>query len=63
MTGETPDFTPDFTEADLTGVDAPRNRRRPKAPIMEIDGRKLKPATLMMGHGLSLIHISEPTRH
>ncbi|BBF68316.1 hypothetical protein [Sphingomonas bisphenolicum] len=38
MTGE--------TEADLTGVEAPRNRRRPKAPIMEIDGRKLKPATL-----------------
>src|SRR3546814_17043551 len=24
---------------------------RPKQPIMEIEGRKLKPATLMMGHG------------
>lgn len=26
-------------------------RRRPKADILEIGGRKLKPATLMMGHG------------
>ncbi len=26
-------------------------RRMPKAPIEEIGGRKLKPATLMMGHG------------
>lgn len=26
-------------------------RRMPKAPIEKIDGRKLKPATLMMGHG------------
>ena len=43
MTGE--------TEADLTGAEPTRNRRRPKQPIMEIDGRKLKPATLMMGHG------------
>ena len=44
MTGE--------TEADLTGA-APDHggRRRPKPDIMEIGGRKLKPATLMMGHG------------
>jgi methionine-gamma-lyase len=26
-------------------------RRRPKADVLEIGGRKLKPATLMMGHG------------
>ncbi|HEX7822746.1 MAG TPA: cystathionine gamma-synthase family protein [Sphingobium sp.] len=43
MTGE--------TEAERTGAEPTRNRRRPKPPIMEIDGRKLKPATLMMGHG------------
>ena len=47
MTGE----TPSVSEADLTGVEPTGNRRRPKAPIMEIDGRRLKPATLMMGHG------------
>jgi methionine-gamma-lyase len=35
-------------ENDLTGG-APR--RRPKADVIEIGGRKLKPATLMMGHG------------
>merc|ERR1711969_353628 len=48
MTGETP---PPVTEADLSGVEVTGNRRRPKASILEIDGRKLKPATLMMGHG------------
>ena len=36
------------TEADLTGV-APRVS--PKPAVDEIGGRKLKPATLMMGHG------------
>jgi len=36
------------TEADLTGVSP---RRRPKPGIQEIGGRRLKPATLMMGHG------------
>lgn len=36
------------TEADLTGV-APRVS--PKPVVDEIGGRKLKPATLMMGHG------------
>jgi methionine-gamma-lyase len=40
MTGE--------TEAELTGASP---RRRPRASIKEIDGRRLKPATLMMGHG------------
>ena len=29
----------------------PVTRRMPKAPIERIGGRKLKPATLMMGHG------------
>jgi methionine-gamma-lyase len=38
----------DETEAELTGA-APR--RRPKPDILEINGRRLKPATLMMGHG------------
>jgi|UniRef100_UPI0035CC670B methionine-gamma-lyase len=36
------------TEADLTGV-APRTK--PKPSIETIGGRKLKPATMMMGHG------------
>ena len=36
------------TEADLTGATP---RRRPKADIREIGGRKLQPSTLMMGHG------------
>jgi methionine-gamma-lyase len=35
-------------EAELTGTTP---RRRPKPDILEIGGRKLKPATLMMGHG------------
>ena len=48
MTGETP---PPVSQAEPTGTQAAPNRRRPKAPILEIDGRKLKPATLMMGHG------------
>lgn len=38
----------DQNEADLTGTTP---RRNPKPPIEEIGGRKLKPATLMMGHG------------
>lgn len=38
----------DETEADLSGVPA---RRRPKAGVVELNGRPLKPATLMMGHG------------
>jgi methionine-gamma-lyase len=36
-------------ESDLTGATTPR--RRPKPDVLEIGGRKLKPATLMMGHG------------
>jgi len=35
-------------EADLTGTTP---RRRPKPDILEIGGRRLKPSTLMMGHG------------
>ena len=36
------------TEADLTGSEM---RRRPRAQPLELGGRTLKPATLMMGHG------------
>ena len=35
-------------ENELTGATA---RRRPKPDVLEIGGRKLKPSTLMMGHG------------
>lgn len=35
-------------EDDLTGTTL---RRRPKANVLEIGGRRLQPATLMMGHG------------
>jgi len=35
-------------ESDLTGATP---RRRPKTDILEIGGRRLKPSTLMMGHG------------
>jgi methionine-gamma-lyase len=35
-------------ESDLTGATP---RRRPKPDVLEIGGRKLKPSTLMMGHG------------
>lgn len=38
----------DETEAELTGGTP---RRRPKPDIDTVGGRKLKPATLMMGHG------------
>jgi len=38
----------DETEADLTGVPP---RRRPKPSVDTVGGRKLKAATLMMGHG------------
>lgn len=38
---------PDSTDS----VDKPTPRRKPKPAIEEIAGRKLKPATLMMGHG------------
>jgi methionine-gamma-lyase len=40
--------TPNETEADLTGVEP---RLSPKPAVDEIGGRKLKPSTLMMGHG------------
>jgi len=35
-------------ESDLTGATP---RRRPKPDVLEIGGRRLKPSTLMMGHG------------
>ena len=35
-------------ESDITGTTP---RRRPKPDVLEIGGRKLKPSTLMMGHG------------
>src|SRR5215217_2646908 len=35
-------------ESDLTGATP---RRRPKMSVLEVGGRKLKPSTLMMGHG------------
>jgi len=35
-------------ESDMTGATP---RRRPRTPVLEVGGRKLKPATLMMGHG------------
>ncbi len=35
-------------ESELTGVTP---RRRPKPDVLEIGGRRLKPSTLMMGHG------------
>jgi methionine-gamma-lyase len=35
-------------ESDLTGATP---RRRPKPSVLELGGRKLKPSTLMMGHG------------
>lgn len=38
----------DETEAELTGATP---RRRPKASVDKVGGRKLKPATMMMGHG------------
>jgi len=38
----------DKTEADITGVPATPS---PKASVERIGGRKLKPATMMMGHG------------
>ena len=36
------------TETELTGTTP---RRRPKPEILEVGGRRLKPSTLMMGHG------------
>ena len=35
------------TEADLSGATP---RRRPKADVLEVGGRRLSPSTLMMGH-------------
>jgi methionine-gamma-lyase len=38
----------DETEADLTGATP---RRRPKTDVDQVGGRKLRPSTMMMGHG------------
>ena len=35
----------------LGAVDTPTPRRKPKPEVTRIDGQKLKPSTLMMGHG------------
>ena len=35
-------------ESELTGTTP---RRRPKSAVLEINGRRLKPSTMMMGHG------------
>ena len=43
--------TPNETEADMSGVPVEAARGKPKPEVSEIGGRKLKPATLMMGHG------------
>lgn len=39
------------TEADLTGVPADNGRHNPKPAVETIGNRRLKPSTLMMGHG------------
>ena len=39
---------PNQDESDLSGATP---RRRPKPSVLEVGGRKLKPSTLMMGHG------------
>jgi methionine-gamma-lyase len=39
---------PKSTEAELSGTTP---RRRPKPEVLEVGGRRLKPSTLMMGHG------------
>ena len=40
-----------MTDHDMPPVITPTARRKPKAGIETIGGRKLKPSTLMMGHG------------
>ena len=44
---------PDSTDS----VEQPTPRRKPKPAIEEIGGRKLKPATLMMGHGFDPVSV------
>ncbi|MDE1467723.1 cystathionine gamma-synthase family protein [Aurantiacibacter sp. D1-12] len=39
------------THDPMNAVDTPTPRRKPKPEVTEIGGRKMKPATLMMGHG------------
>ena len=47
------DMSDDETEADMSAVPAPDGggRGKPRGGVTELNGRKLKPATLMMGHG------------
>lgn len=40
-----------MTDQNTPPIAIPLDRRKPKADIETIDGRKLKPSTLMMGHG------------
>lgn len=40
-----------MTDSKTPPIAAPASRRKPKADIETIGGRKLKPSTLMMGHG------------
>jgi methionine-gamma-lyase len=40
-----------MTNTNTPPIDTPTSRRKPKADIETIGGRKLKPSTLMMGHG------------
>ena len=35
----------------VDAVETPTPRRKPKPEVTKIDGRKMKPSTLMMGHG------------
>lgn len=35
----------------IDSTDKPTPRRNPKPEVAKIDGRQLKPSTLMMGHG------------
>jgi len=45
---EESDMAEKKTEAEITGATP---RRRPKPDVLEVGGRRLKPSTLMMGHG------------
>jgi methionine-gamma-lyase len=40
-----------MTDRNIPPIAAPLDRRKPKADIETIGGRRLKPSTLMMGHG------------
>ncbi|RYD85164.1 MAG: methionine gamma-lyase, partial [Sphingomonadales bacterium] len=40
-----------MTNSNDTAPDGATPRRRPKAEVLEVGGRRLQPSTLMMGHG------------